>query len=218
MHTETFLGTILLLVNALSIDAQPTGIPQQKCAIEREQPADGSNQIMRGTLSINVDAGTATLTLCAAQDAIALEIDPGTIAFLMEHTASPEFYIETDVAYHAPDYYLSEISYASTEIDPCNQPTWRINGTEPFWQLTYQDGWQFDLMGEITPMQVERIEQSTGHQLFVGNNGNRIHLNQGDCSDGMSDSIFTWQAEVVVDGQTYKGCAILPVDMPLPEK
>ncbi|MCW3102894.1 MAG: hypothetical protein JWO09_1334 [Bacteroidetes bacterium] len=91
-------------------------------------------------------------------------------------------------------------------------------GTEPFWQLQISE--KENLIDLYNPM-----EQKTIHAAYVKpktENGSityttlnnvkepnfRIVIIKKKCSDGMSDREYDYEATVIVNGTTYKGCAV----------
>lgn len=88
----------------------------------------------------------------------------------------------------------------------------RITGTEPFWggtiaggQLTWSTPENID--GTVVP--VERFAGRGGLSFSGQLEGQQIDIaiTPGDCSDGMSDRTYPFNATVELDGQTLSGCA-----------
>ena len=88
----------------------------------------------------------------------------------------------------------------------------RAVGTEPFWAallagttLTYMT--PEDQQG--TPIAVRREEQD-GAAVFHGKLAGtplRLRIAAATCSDGMSDTVYPYLAELTVGGQLRRGCA-----------
>lgn len=90
----------------------------------------------------------------------------------------------------------------------------RLLGTEPFWAITVDD----------TDVLLERPDAAPRHFTPSGFHviGNRaelrsttlsIVLTPGPCSDGMSDRQYPLTAEVRLDTDVLKGCAITKTDL-----
>ena len=94
----------------------------------------------------------------------------------------------------------------------------RILGTEPFWAVdiskttnsaTYSRAGEAEIAlsfpRESKGQDGASILTSTSSQGdFV------MTLRKKECSDGMSDRTYPWEAEVVFKGETLKGCAATP--------
>lgn len=93
---------------------------------------------------------------------------------------------------------------------------WRGHGTEPFWSFV-ADAKQlrFENMGDAPIYFPYSSFSNTGDvRLFKASVGTGaaatsivIRLRQQACSDGMSDNVYAWQAEVQINGKRLQGCA-----------
>ena len=90
-------------------------------------------------------------------------------------------------------------------------------GTEPFWAISMEpDAIIYSEPGTeklYFPYQ-DPIEQEKGTLVFKtyiqeGNKSTRLQiiLTKEECSDGMSDTVYPYTAEVELDGKQLKGCA-----------
>ena len=86
----------------------------------------------------------------------------------------------------------------------------RMVGTEPFWGgLIASDG--ITLSGVDRP---ERRFPPPGEPMIGGGfagyevSGARFTVSAGPCSDGMSDRVYPFKAEVRIGGEVLRGCAI----------
>jgi uncharacterized membrane protein len=92
--------------------------------------------------------------------------------------------------------------------------TFRVAGTEPFWalEITRRE------LRFITPEDTSGIRFSRGGSVTSGDtlrwsataHGTTIEARiwPSQCSDGMSDRVWTHRAVVRVDSTTYRGCAV----------
>ena len=88
----------------------------------------------------------------------------------------------------------------------------KLVGTEPFWGASIAKGTvtltRPDHPDVVAPAATPRMEgdravwsQHAGEDAFV------VTLWKQDCSDGMSDRVYRFFAEIWIDGETLKGCA-----------
>lgn len=97
---------------------------------------------------------------------------------------------------------------------------WRAHGTEPFWGFTVdREHVRFESMGEAPKYFPYSVFASVGDvRLFTASSGTgaatstststiAIRLRPQTCSDGMSDNLYPWHAEVQIDGKLLQGCA-----------
>ena len=102
--------------------------------------------------------------------------------------------------------------------DPALASDLRVLGTEPFWAIdiskttnsaTYGRAGEADVAlsypTESKGPAGAAVLTSTSQQGDVV-----ITLRQNDCSDGMSDRTYPWEAEVAFRGEMLKGCAATP--------
>lgn len=97
-------------------------------------------------------------------------------------------------------------------------PVFRVIGTEPFWGLDINDqGLRFttpeNMEGLVFPPFDPAVD---GDSLrWSGETERRsidVHIQPGECSDMMSDKLWTHTAVVQIDGTSYRGCAEIPVE------
>lgn len=94
----------------------------------------------------------------------------------------------------------------------------RILGTEPFWAIDLSKANNtaaYRRMGEADVVLGFPTESNGPDGAFVltstSAQGDMVMtLRKQDCSDGMSDRTYPWQAEVAFKGETLKGCAATP--------
>ncbi|GAB2641169.1 COG3650 family protein [Vibrio panuliri] len=110
-------------------------------------------------------------------------------------------------------FVVSQINMLSAENpNRCDRPIrpTQAFGNEPFWSLSVEsEQLTFQPMGgqkQIMPIITKRIESD--RQRYDFSNG-QLELNQRSCSDGMSDSLYSWTSTLKMSGKTYQGCATL---------
>ncbi len=94
----------------------------------------------------------------------------------------------------------------------------RILGTEPFWAIDISktnNAATFSRPGEADIVLGFPAESPGADGAFVltstSPEGDAVMmLRKQECSDGMSDRVYPWAAEVVFKGETLKGCAATP--------
>jgi uncharacterized membrane protein len=109
---------------------------------------------------------------------------------------------------------------SSGESSPADSPIasdLRLLGTEPFWSIniskanktaTYSRAGEADVVlgyPKESGADGANVLTSTSPQGDVV-----MTLRKQDCSDGMSDRTYPWEAEVVFNGEMLKGCAATP--------
>jgi uncharacterized membrane protein len=94
----------------------------------------------------------------------------------------------------------------------------RILGTEPFWSIDISkttNSATYSRAGEADAALGYPNESQGADGAIVltstSSQGNAVMtLRSKDCSDGMSDRTYPWDAEVAFKGETLKGCAATP--------
>jgi len=96
----------------------------------------------------------------------------------------------------------------------CNQPlrSTRVFGNEPFWSATFdKDQLTYIKMGEAPQalnIESSRTTQSSrDYQLEGKATQGELNLKKESCSDGMSDSIYGWEAKLNLNEDNFAGCA-----------
>ena len=89
-----------------------------------------------------------------------------------------------------------------------------LHGTEPFWAMKIRrDAMSLDRAGQaqlLAPNPGARIEpgEAVWRTAATGEGGSlKVTLKPGDCSNGMSDKEFPYQATVEFGGERLMGCA-----------
>ena len=92
----------------------------------------------------------------------------------------------------------------------------RLTGTEPFWGVHITSG-QIKLMRPdhadlVVPKPAPKVE---GGQAVWQGAGFTVKVRaEGPCSDGMSDRVYPFTAEIDIGGEVMKGCAARADAMP----
>ncbi len=114
---------------------------------------------------------------------------------------------------------LAACEPADTPLAPELQSALTLLGTEPFWSV------EIDVAGRTTFLRLDdpdvsadrvtRKATADGAQFSTQADGEplEITLKKETCSDGMSDRVYPYAAEVTWQGRAYVGCAIRPEDM-----
>lgn len=84
----------------------------------------------------------------------------------------------------------------------------RLTGNEPFWGATIDDE-------TVTITRMDHADLSapntgaviTGEIAMWNSDDFSIRLSPADCSDGMSDNRYPYEATVTISGEVLKGCA-----------
>lgn len=90
-----------------------------------------------------------------------------------------------------------------------------LAGTEPFWAVKIR-GTSIDFSEPDAPAQNfanAAKAEAGGAATWTANNAKGsivVKLTAGPCSDGMSDRVWTYKAEVTLGTRVLKGCAAIP--------
>jgi len=127
-------------------------------------------------------------------------------------------YVEVNAIAQPKDFVIKEvikIEYKNFR-NTCIAYDYWCMGTEPFW--TIQISKKENLIDFYEPMEQktyhfkynEPVVEKNGIIYKSKNNSNqiRIQLKNEPCSDGMSEKNFIHSAEINLNGNTFRGCAI----------
>jgi uncharacterized membrane protein len=90
-----------------------------------------------------------------------------------------------------------------------------LAGTEPFWAVKIR-GASVEFSEPDAPAQAfanAAKAEAGGAATWTANNATAsivVKLTPGPCSDGMSDRVWTYKAEVTLGSRVLKGCAAVP--------
>jgi putative lipoprotein len=101
----------------------------------------------------------------------------------------------------------------------CDQPEQaaRAIGNEPNWVMRWDDSTiTYQRMGsDIQSFDITDTRRSDTQRRFRFNQGkDTLTLSKGWCRDGMSDSLYGWQATAKLNGETLDGC-VIPSNQPI---
>lgn len=110
-------------------------------------------------------------------------------------------------------FVVKQLNLLSAEVaDGCQQrpQTTRAFGNEPFWMAEVQaDRISLTQPGQATEQQaITSRDIRSGHQVYQGTDS-KLTMNQAQCNDTMSDSLYGWQSTLSWKGRKYQGCATL---------
>ncbi|MFZ5724528.1 MAG: COG3650 family protein [Pseudomonadota bacterium] len=96
---------------------------------------------------------------------------------------------------------------------------WRAVGTEPGWLLEITPGrqmvfaWDYGQQRTAATTPEPQIDAAAGTTVYAAKSDAgdlRVELKNGDCNDGMSDTVYGASATVTLAGKTRTGCARAP--------
>lgn len=100
----------------------------------------------------------------------------------------------------------------ATPTVPVNLDTFVALGTEPFWSATTAIGKVTYSTPENQTGETIAVTESTvgGVRSYSGKLAEKpfvLRIAKGECSDGMSDTVYTYTASLTVSGEDRRGCA-----------
>lgn len=120
----------------------------------------------------------------------------------------------------ASGFIVNEVLAAEqkNEKNTCYTYDFWCMGNEPFWRVQVSE--KENLIDFFNPMEAKyyhfvyaKPEEKGKSKVYTSENsadGHKIKvtITTGNCSDGMSEREYSYSSEVVLDGTTYKGCAV----------
>lgn len=105
----------------------------------------------------------------------------------------------------APTNAATDVASAKTTQTTAS---WRCLGTEPFWAVEIENGKAIFELPEKkeAPITLTAIAETNEAAAYSGENL-KIRIKKETCSDGMSDNVYDYSAEIEFGKQQYKGCA-----------
>jgi uncharacterized membrane protein len=119
------------------------------------------------------------------------------------------------------DFHLTEI-VAAQRLTAWNGEgfyTYWALGTEPFWDLMLSHRLGVAALFDpnaaqffVFPLSAPQHPEDGVADYTVTHKGHtlRVRIQGGECSDGMSDRLYPFRAEVFLDGRALNGCALSP--------
>ena len=111
---------------------------------------------------------------------------------------------------------LQQISLLNTKA-ACFAPVFQCTGTEPFWFLTIHPELNLLIFRDYSNMEshlfayqapLTKGNKSVFLAKSVGGEMIEVVVTKETCSDGMSDLVYDYKAEISFRGQQWKGCAV----------
>jgi putative lipoprotein len=197
----------------------PAAVAPEPAAPVQEFPADLALGRFRGQAVLGKDG--YGLTVCGDTRQLIVGFKPEAQAVLDEFLkgGAKEFFLDgwgTTDAQARPQFDKIERIY--TEGPGCDEKDlglslFRARGNEPFWSVDVgpagvkvQRPDQPELVAEYQPL--EKLDG--GGRKFAGKTDAgdvELVLTPGTCKDGMSDTVYGWNASLKVGATEYKGCA-----------
>lgn len=145
--------------------------------------------------------------------------DPATQVFVDRFLTggAHEFFIDAWAAQRADGALeINRIERVGGDARDCTElglagVVFKAHGNEPFWGLTLSsDTLVLERPGVAAlTARIEGSDNDAGaRRIHAGSADGKIEvrLQRIPCSDGMSDALYAWTAQVQVNGQTLKGC------------
>lgn len=127
-----------------------------------------------------------------------------------DKTVNPEV---SEAATQGPPTATDQAAATPARAAPSAKPERHFHalGTEPFWSVKVSPGLLRYSSPETPEVSFVSTEVNDGKGVrYAGTmNGKSLSLLivPGKCSDGMSDTVYEWRAELTIAGQTEQGCA-----------
>jgi len=180
--------------------------------------------IIRGQAVVGHE--TRTFTPCGSQQQFWLDMSPEQTQQALQLARQPyqpmygEFigYLAAPSqtgynADYAARFIVKQVNILTAENpNRCDQDvrSTRAFGTEPAWSINFKkDQLEFSRMGQDKQqlnIESSRVTNTRRHYQF---NDGELTLEQGACSDNMSDSIYGWTSTLDLGDTHYSGCATL---------
>ncbi|MGR5414764.1 COG3650 family protein [Vibrio astriarenae] len=222
---------LLALLQACSntVTEETSEAPSIVASLDNPESIQAQPFILRGEVVVGHEV--RTISPCGSQQQYWLNMPSDLVEQAIFLTRSPyqPMYGEmigylTPSSHHGFDsdysavFQVESVNLLAAEnpnrCDSPQKPTTAF-GTEPFWSASFeQQGLVFKIMGEEkASYQVmgstisEQIKQQ--QRTYRLSDDGRLEMKQEICSDGMSDSLYGWQASLDSDQGKFTGCATL---------
>lgn len=172
---------------------------------------------MRGQMVLGKDG--FGLTPCGESAQRIASFDPATQVFVDRFLAggAHEFFIDAwAVQREDGALEINRIERVGGEARDCMEHglsgvVFKAHGNEPFWGLTLSSDTLVLERPGVAPVTatIEGSDNNAGVRRIQASSAAgkiEVRLQRTACSDGMSDALYAWTAQVQVDGQTLKGC------------
>lgn len=145
--------------------------------------------------------------------------DPATQVFVDRFLAggAHEFFIDAWAAQRADGALeINRIERVGGDAKDCTEHglsgvVFKAHGNEPFWGLTLSSDTLVLERPAVVPLTatIDGSDNDGGARRIHATSAAgkiEVRLQRTACSDGMSDALYAWTAQVQVGGQTLKGC------------
>lgn len=220
-----------MLASLLAIQAcSTTAIKQESSTVKPQATLDNPSSVkpqtfvMRGQIVLGPEV--RSITPCGSQTQYWLDLPQDRFQQGLTLVRSPYAPLYGEVVGHlkspesdgySADYtaqfVVDQINILTAENPArCSLPEalTKAFGNEPFWSVSFeQEQIVFSKLGEekrVLALSSSHIENDERRYQF---DGGHLELTQRSCKDGMSDSLYGWTSNLVLDGKTYRGCATL---------
>lgn len=196
------------------------GAPHAAVAPSRNTDAPASatrGTRLRGQMVLGKDG--FGITPCGESVQRIASFDSATQVFVDRFLAggAHEFFIDAWAAQRADGgLEINRIERVGGDARDCTEHglsgvVFKAHGNEPFWGLTLSSDTLVLERPEVAPLTatIDGSDNDGGaRRIHATSAAGKIEmrLQRTPCSDGMSDALYAWTAQVQVGGQTLKGC------------
>lgn len=172
---------------------------------------------LRGQMVLGKDG--FGFTPCGESAQRIASFDPATQVFVDRFLASGahEFFIDAWAAQGADGALeINRIERVGGDARDCTEHglsgvVFKAHGNEPFWALTLSSNTVVLERPEVAALTatIDGSDNDAGVRRIQASSASgkiEVRLQRTACSDGMSDALYAWTAQVQVGGQTLKGC------------
>lgn len=172
---------------------------------------------LRGSMLMGKDG--YGMTICGDTVQRIVRLDPGAQSFLDQFLVggAHEFFVDSRARQNADaSWEIHKFERVGGEGQGCAEApadfAFKAHGTEPFWSITVSGNRLVFERPDVAALQTvfDGIEvEGEVRRIHADTAIGRIdlQLNRKPCSDGMSDTLFAWTAQLQLDAQTWQGCA-----------
>ncbi|MGL4734930.1 MAG: COG3650 family protein [Enterovibrio sp.] len=210
-HSRLVYAATLLLATFCAHSQEPKPAPTNVA----------NNSLLRGQLLLSPKDGVSKIALCdnSQQFAVQISAELQQQAQKVSH-GQRILYIEAfghfTITANAPVFNVTALNLLSGEINLCIRPTEesRAFGNEPSWSVTaLEQELRYTQFGANEQRCRLTAQENSGAALHFQTKEADLKITQAFCNDGMSDSLFGWQATLTLAGKQKRGCARLAAPM-----
>ena len=224
LKRSALLATLAALQACSTHTASTTAVEPIKASLDKPETVQPQTFVLRGEVVIGHEVSSITPCGSNKQFWLALDSLPLSPAQHLVKTPYQPLYGEVighlvTPSHHGFDsdfearFIVDQINLLTAENpNRCHLPAKATGmyGTEPNWSARFQGSKLiFQRMGfNAQALTITDSQISSDQRHYILEDG-ELQLEAKNCSDGMSDSLFGWQAQVTLVNETYKGCATL---------